>query len=288
MKSMTGFAFKDISDSNYRLTCEIKSVNNRYLDVQVHLPPQLGPLEPNIRDAVSTRCKRGRVDVSLDLALHEEPVSVYFDRQQLTAYRDMLLKMRDCIGSMEDLELDHFLAFKGIIKTEQNHDFDEYWQYIKQPLEEALAEFDETRTREGFHTHKDILEQFEIIRENTVWIKKHQPDMERTIRENFEKRMNELVEIEYDKDRVLTEIGVMLVKYGINEEVNRLESHLSNFTEIIQTDGAIGKKLDFLSQEFNREINTIGSKSISAEVNTRVVRMKDALENIREQLRNVE
>ncbi|MDR3019570.1 MAG: DUF1732 domain-containing protein, partial [Treponema sp.] len=163
-----------------------------------------------------------------------------------------------------------------------------YWQEVQPLLEEAIKIFCAEREREGNHTKKDVLANLGIIESSLGVITSFAPVIETNIKENIKSRFTELLGNQVDENRALAETAVLLLKYTISEEISRLNSHLKEFKAEIEVNARPGKKLDFLCQEINREINTIGSKSAIIEVSAEVVKMKEALENIREQLRNVE
>ena len=176
----------------------------------------------------------------------------------------------------------------GIIKIQRNQDIERYWKLVFPFVEKAFKMFDESRVREGKNTEKDILDSLNVIKKAADLFEKHADELEKKIISQLKEKFSQVVGEDFDQSRILNETAVMIVKYSISEEIVRLRSHIENFREIVKKGGPMGKKLDFVCQEMNREINTIGSKSIILEVNREVVEAKDGLERIREQLRNVE
>jgi uncharacterized protein (TIGR00255 family) len=180
------------------------------------------------------------------------------------------------------------LGMEGVLTIEKNRDDDRYWKQIEPVLKNAAEDFETERLREGRHTEADIFSHIGLIEAALETVAAHAPALEASIRENLRSRFAELLGNQIDENRVLAETAVLLVKYSISEEISRLSSHLAEFRAETKRNPGPGKKLDFLCQEINREINTIGSKTTVLEVSRAVVNMKDALENVREQLRNVE
>jgi uncharacterized protein (TIGR00255 family) len=288
MKSMTGFGFRETTDGILMVSVELKSYNNRYLDIYAYLPPQLGPLEPRLRDFLAGRIARGRVEASIKLKELEENLSVSVDRGTVRAYHQALKEIASVCGLEEQVHLAHLLRMEGIIKTDKTRDLDSYWQRILPVLEEAFREYEGQRIREGEATARDVRKYLDVIAESVAAIELHVPALESHFKQQLRARFEEIAAGQVDENRILSEVAMLLVKYSINEEVVRLKSHLEGFRSAMQEGGSVGKKLDFLCQELHREINTVGSKSVLVEVSRKAVLVKDALENIREQLRNVE
>jgi uncharacterized protein (TIGR00255 family) len=288
MKGMTGFGYAEYRAESLEITAEVKSYNNRYLDVYVNLPPFLSPMEPTVREFVTPWVYRGRVEVYLRVHDRESEVSVNVDKPSLLAYRDALQEVVGLLGTNEEVRLSHVVRLEGVMEVSRSRDAEEYWELTRPTLEKALTEFDASRAREGESTRTDILQQLERIRTVAEELEGRAPELEKAIRENVRERFREVLAERADEDRVYSEIASLLLKHSVNEELVRLRAHIDSFDETVTAGGALGKKLDFLCQELNREVNTIASKSFAADVNRRVVEAKDAVENIREQLRNVE
>jgi uncharacterized protein (TIGR00255 family) len=288
MKSMTGFGFSDFQDERLHASLAIKSYNNRFLDIYVTLPPYLDTLEPKIRELLIQRIQRGRVEVSLKLLELEAQPLVRLDRSAVRAYVGVLRELADVSGLEERLELSHLLSIEGLIKTEQSRDLDAYWLIVEPLLENAFRSYEQTRQREGEATREDVVRLLATIEREMETIQRYAPDLEQRIVQELRTRFRELLGEGVEESRVYAEAAVILLKANVNEEIMRLRSHMGSFHQVLQEKGPVGKKLDFLCQELNREINTIGSKSMVLEVSTAVINVKDAIEKIREQLRNVE
>jgi uncharacterized protein (TIGR00255 family) len=288
MRGMTGFGFSEYRTENLEITAEVKSYNNRYLDIFVNLPSFLSPLEPSVREFVAPRLHRGRVETYIRVHDRESTVSVNIDRPTLEAYRQALSEMSGVLGTDEEVRLSHVMRLEGIMEVKRTRDLDEYWELIRPTLERALGEFDASRVREGQSTRDDVVAQLSRVRAVADELERRAPELEEALRSTVTERFEEVLGERADPDRVYAEIASLFIKHSINEELVRLRAHLASFDENLDAEGAVGKKLDFFCQELNREVNTVASKSFIADVNRRVVEAKDAIENIREQLRNVE
>ncbi len=288
MKSMTGFGFCEVQDEKSHISLDLKSYNNRYLDIITNIPSILNPLEPKLREWLSERINRGRVEIHIRYRELEENMKVILDKNVVREYTDVLGQIMETAGIEEELKLSHLLSMDGIIKTDKKRDLTYIWDRILPMLEKAYSDYDENRKKEGKNTEMDISSQVEVLTNNLSFVETNAPEVEAQVKQTLSEKFRDIAGDEIEESRLLTETAMYLVKYDINEEIIRMRSHLERFLEISTSEESAGKKLDFLCQELNREINTIGSKSPVVEVHQSVVQMKDALEKIREQLRNVE
>lgn len=288
MKSMTGFGFSEQHDEKTHISLDLKSYNNRYLDIITNIPSILNPLEPKIREWLSERINRGRVEIHIRYRELEEQLSVILDKNVVKEYTDVLRQVIDIAGIEDEISLSHLMSMDGIIKTDKKRDITYIWDKIEPMLVEAYADYDLNRTKEGKNTEDDIRSQVEVLKKNLAFVESKAPEVEQHVKDTLSNKFREFTGDTIEETRLLTETAMYLVKYDINEEIIRMRSHLERFQEISSDEESAGKKLDFLCQELNREINTIGSKSPVVEVHQSVVLMKDALEKVREQLRNVE
>lgn len=288
MKSMTGYGYSEYQDENHHLIVELKAYNNRYLDIVVNLPPMLGPLEPRLRRYIGGFVNRGRVELHVRLRELQEDISVIPDMPAVKAYAAALQGVQQEMGLKDELRLSHLLRFEGLLKPVKNRDLEALGERIEGELEKCRRQFEAERLREGAETQADIRGNLAVIQEAAQFFALKAQELEAGIRDNIRARFEELLGSETDENRVLAETAVLLMKYSIGEEIARLKGHLESFNQEFEQEGPVGKKLDFICQEINRETNTIGSKSTLLEVNQRVVVVKDSLEKIREQLRNVE
>lgn len=287
MVSMTGFAFGEANAGPLRITAELKSYNNRYLDLILNLPPALASWEPALRDSLGSAIARGRVEFNVRLKEASEGTSVEVNEGLARQYQKALSTLKKITGARGAVTLGLVAALPGVLGAARDYDPAALKAAAEALQVKLLSEFQAARAAEGGRLETDICRQLEVISEGRKEIAGRAASMEGTFRENLQRKFQELA-AELDENRILAETALLLVRYGINEELVRLESHEKAFRDLLGEKAPVGKKLDFLCQELGREINTIGSKTTFAEVQQRVVAMKDALENIREQLRNVE
>jgi uncharacterized protein (TIGR00255 family) len=210
------------------------------------------------------------------------------NHEAVTAYAAAFNSLAEILRVDEKPDIKTLMSLEGVLDVEWLRDEDRYWERIEGPLKTALDIFSAERDREGRHTQEHILSQIDVIGDSLQQVALHAEELETALKENLRSRFTELLGDGIDENRILAETAVLLVKYTISEEISRLRSHLSEFRAEAGRSPCSGKKLDFLSQEMNREINTIGSKASQIEVSRAVVDMKNALENVREELRNVE
>jgi uncharacterized protein (TIGR00255 family) len=295
MKSMTGYGYQEKQDKYPFLSVEIKGYNSRFLEMAVNLPPQLSALELAIRRYIAERCHRGKIEITVHLKEYDSVLSVSVNRSAVKAYQEAIGVVAETLGIDEPPSLALVLGLEGVLEIEKARNDPMHWNQVEPILHIAMHQFDEDRTREGKHTEEDILSHIATLESSVTIIASYIPALEAAIQENLRNRFMELREGTgptgskiIDENRILAETAVLLMKYTISEEISRLSAHLAEFRAETLRNPSPGKKLDFLCQEINREINTIGSKSPILEVSRAVVDMKDALENIREQLRNVE
>lgn len=289
MNSMTGYGFKESVVEGTQIGVEIKSVNGRFLDLNINLPGFLSPLEPRIRRRVSECVSRGKVDVSVRVKDLNSTASVSADTNAARMYRDAIAEIAVSLGrTADDIPLSLIVAQDGVLNVTHDYDTEQYWTKIEGVFCAAFTQFLDDRAREGENLRKDFLAKLSVLDECADFFAGWQPKMEARFTEQVASRFRELVGERADENRIMTEVAAMLVKYTINEEIVRLKSHLSALRKECGSSGAPGKRMDFICQEANREINTIGSKNQFVEVGEQVVRAKDALENIREQSKNIE
>jgi uncharacterized protein (TIGR00255 family) len=290
MNSMTGYGWAEFQNEDISVTTEIKAYNNRFLDVTVNMPSFLSPLAPRVREYISAHCKRGSVEVWIRCKEYKSSVAVSVNREAARAYYEAASGIAGELGIPGKPALSDILGREGVLDIELSRDVERAYGYIQPVLEKAAALFEEERRREGEHTRADILNHLSILEKSLDIVSSYSGTLDETLKNNVKLRFEELLGNGVDENRVLAETAALLIKYTISEELSRLQSHLAEFRRAAgDADGAVsGKKLDFLCQEINREINTIGSKAALLEVSREVVNMKNALENIREQLRNVE
>ena len=288
MRSMTGYGWAETQDADFFASVEIKGYNNRFFDMVIYLPPFLSALEIPVREYLAGRCRRGRLEVAIRYKEFNAPLTVSLNKEAVKAYWNAAKESASFLGINEDPKLGLILNMEGVLETEKGRDMEKAKTRIMPLLEEAFIQFDADRIREGNHTAKDILSHIETLENSWKVINSHSDELEKTLKENVKIRFEELLSGKIDENRILAETASLLLKYTISEEISRLDSHLKEFRAEAERNPSPGKKLDFICQELSREINTIGSKAAIIEVSRETIQMKDALENIREQLRNIE
>jgi uncharacterized protein (TIGR00255 family) len=285
---MTGFGSSEYQDDRIQLSVEIKSYNNRYLDISMYLPSFLNVYESELRELVRSAARRGHVDVNIRMRHLNSDAEILVDEDLARKYRQAFSQVAAAAGIPDEPTLSHFVTSDELMKLVSSKDPEMYRDLIFEQTGKALDIFAQSRKREGEHTLRDISDQVDRFSSAHSRIAAKADGLERMLQENLQTRFDQILTEEYDQSRILQEVALLLNKYTIHEEIQRISSHLEHMRSDMISDEPIGKRLDFLCQELNREINTIASKSVIAEVNQEVVTMKDMLENIREQLRNVE
>lgn len=288
MRSMTGFASVERNGTERDLVIEIRSVNNRYLEVYSNVPTFLADLEPEIKSLVGTVAARGKVEVTIRLREHQEDVVVYVDQRAVEAAREALDEIRRHAKLEGEPSYSDILSFDGVIHSERRHDTSGYQDELLDTLREALRRWDATRVREGEATRVDVQRHVDRIDECVRVFAEHGPKAEKFIFQTVRDKFRDLLGDETEEQRVYTEAAALVLRHAINEEVARLSSHVDALKELLSAPHPTGKRLDFICQEMNREINTTGSKTVLPEVQAAVVEAKDAVESIREQIRNIE
>lgn len=289
MNSMTGYGFKEEVIDNTQISVEIKSVNSRFLDLYINLPSFLNPIESKLRKLVSEKIVRGKIELTVRVKDNNCNSTVSVDTAAAKMYSDAILSVAKALGKSEyDIPLSLIINQEGVLNISHQYDAEEYWKKIEVVFYPVFDQFVEDRKREGENLKEDLLEKISVLEECADFFKEWQPKMEQKFRDQLYARFKELLDDNVDENRIMTETAAMLVKYTINEEIIRLHSHLKAMKDEIENNPIPGKKLDFICQEANREINTIGSKNQFTEVGAKVIAAKDALENIREQSKNLE
>jgi uncharacterized protein (TIGR00255 family) len=292
MISMTGFAYREQMKEDISVSVEIKGYNNRFFFFLLSLPAWLSYMEPKVRELAGSYCNRGKVEVYIRVRETNAPLSVTVNTNAATAYMKAISGLASDLGIDAALSVPLLIGMEGVFDIEKERNDERSWAIIEPVLREAFGLFQTERIREGKHTEEDILNSITVIESSLQTVGAYTPELEKTIKENIKNRFMELTGGStggvIDENRILSETAILLMKYTICEEISRLSSHLGEFRAEAKKNQAPGKKLDFLCQEINREINTIGSKSVILEVSRAVVEVKEALENIREQLRNIE
>jgi uncharacterized protein (TIGR00255 family) len=292
MKSMTGFGRKDYRDEEIDCSIEIKTINHRFRDFFVKIPKTLNPIEEKIRNTVSQSIARGRIEIFIKYTeLGIKNRRIVFNRDLAKNYISVLNEIRR-LDSMigDDLSLSLISKFPDVIIIEEDiDDYENIWLKIEPVLLTALAEVNASRDREGSALKADVVNRCGTIQNYVQQISDKSPEMLERYRSELREKISSYVDsVEIDEKRLLTEVAVMTDKLNIDEELTRLQSHLDRLEGITEETEPIGRKLDFLIQEVNREINTIGSKASDLAIANCVVDVKSEIEKIREQIQNIE
>ena len=291
VKSMTGYGRARETRNGRDITVEVRSVNNRYLDCAVKMPRAYIFAEDAVKSLVQKHVSRGKVDVFITLeGAGTQALAVSVNRPVADGYYAALRELAELYGLDGDIPISLLSQFPDVLLAEKaEEDADQTAQEISAALTQALLDFDQMRTREGAKLEEDILSRAARIEELVEQVKSRSPETVSEYRARLEERMNEvLANLQLDPARILTEAAIFADKVAVDEETVRLTSHIAQLREMLSQGGAIGRKLDFLIQEFNREANTIGSKCSDMEIAGLVVEMKAEIEKIREQVQNVE
>ena len=291
VKSMTGYGRHESVLHGRTLVIELKSVNNRYLDCNVRLPRVYICAEDGVQRRVKAAISRGKVDVYVNIENNtEEAVSVPLNQPVAAGYMEALRTMADTFGLESNVSIDLLAKFPDVFKVDKvPEDLEELTADIHAVTEEALRDFDAMRSREGEKLEADLLGRLVTLENFTHQVEQRSPQTVADYRARLTAKLQEvLADRQLDESRVLTEAAIFADKVAVDEETVRLHSHIAQFREMLAGGSPIGRKLDFLIQEMNRETNTIGSKCNNLEISTIVVNMKAEIEKIREQVQNIE
>ena len=291
MKSMTGYGKGQFYENDRKYIVQIKSVNSKYLDVNIKLPNVLCVFEEDIRKNIAGTISRGKVEVSVVLENYSDlGKQIYFDEKFLESFLSELSNISKKYNIENDVKMSDIIALKGIVETKTNEDSEQILkQELMKAVNNAINNFLQMRQQEGQQIKDDILRKIATLQANLEIIEKISYNIVDEYKTKIESRLQRYIhEKDIDKTRLLTEIVIFADKMTIDEEIIRLKSHINQFIKEVNNVGAIGKKLDFIIQEMNRETNTIGSKTNNLEISNFVIDNKVILENIREQIQNIE
>lgn len=289
VNSMTGYGSGDYSLNEVTLSLEARSVNHRYLETTVRGPRWTLPLEPKIREAVKKRFARGRIDIFIHFGDTSNDTGV-IDLESAKSIVSSLNRLRDELGIPGEVDLALLSSFRESLKGgDPTFSADELHKPLMNALNSALDALAEMRQREGFALGQDILGNLEEVGRLCGDIRDRLPEAQAALSERYRERIMKLAEgIEIEEGRLEQELIYASERGDINEELSRLTSHISQFREMMGNESPLGRKLDFLTQEMNREVNTIASKSVDLTLTQKAVDLKSALEKIREQIQNLE
>ena len=291
IKSMTGFGRCEIQKGSRKFTVELKSVNHRYLDVNIRMPKKLNFFETAIRTLLKTYANRGKVDIFITYEdLSQSQVSVKYNAALAAEYLKYLKQMAVEFGLENDIRASTLSRYPEVFTMEeQSEDEEELWNGLKEALEGAFSQFVETRKTEGGNLRKDILSKLAFLEEQIAFIEERSPQIIEEYRVKLEDKVKELLaDTQIEEGRIAAEVILFADKICTDEEVVRLKSHIRHMRATLEEKEGIGRKLDFIAQEMNREANTILSKANDLEVSDRAISLKTEIEKIREQIQNIE
>ncbi len=291
IKSMTGFGRCEVQKDSRKFTVELKSVNHRYLDVNIRMPKKLNFFETAIRTLLKSYANRGKVDIFITYEdLSQTQVSVKYNAALAAEYMKYLKQMEEEFGLENDVRVSTLSRYPEVFTMEeQSEDEEELWNGLKEALEGAFTQFVETRKTEGENLKKDITSKLDLLSEQIGFIEERSPQIVAEYRAKLEDKMKELLaDTQIEESRIASEVILFADKICTDEEVVRLKSHISHMRNTLEEKDEIGRKLDFIAQEMNREANTILSKANDIEVSDRAISLKTEIEKIREQIQNIE
>ena len=291
IKSMTGYGSAKISEDDITASVELRSVNNRYLETSVRMPRAFLSLEDEVKNSVKQHISRGKVDlfVTIDSSAADS-IAVSVNGKLAEAYVNAIRQMSDKYDLPFDLTSAALGRFPDVLSVEKEETENErISRVLHDALKNALADFDEMRCREGKRLQADIASRIETIEMIVAAIEKEAPETVALYQSRLEQKLQEVLQSkEIDESRILTEAAVFADRIAVDEELVRLRSHIAQMKRFLEEGSPIGKKMDFLIQEFNREANTIGSKCQNSGIAHTVVELKAEIEKIREQIQNIE
>ncbi|MFS0637421.1 YicC/YloC family endoribonuclease [Mesobacillus foraminis] len=288
--SMTGFGRSRADSDRYGVTVEIKTVNHRFCEFYMRMPRQLMNLEDKIKKGIAKYIQRGRVEVYVTLEGQGTATrSVQVDWALLDQYIQYISDIKEKYGLTGELSLQELVSREELIQIEEkDSDNEELESLVLEVIMQAAAEARKMRDREGLALETDLKGNINGLKDRIDQVRQLAPLVVEQYRERLSKRMADFINGDVDESRILTEVAVFADKADINEELTRLESHIGQFYKILLLQEPVGRKLDFLVQEMNREVNTIGSKANDSKIAMEVVEMKSLLEKVKEQVQNIE
>lgn len=291
IKSMTGFGRCELSNEKRKITVELKSVNHRYLDVNIRMPKKLNFFESAIRTLLKEYMQRGKVDMFISYEDYsEQTLAVKYNATIAKEYLTYLQQMADEFNLENDIRVSSLSRYPEVLTMEeQSADEDELWSDLSQAIREACTQFVATRTTEGEHLKQDLVEKLHHMRDNVDKVEQRAPQIIAEYRSKLMEKVNELLgDTQIDEARLSTEIVLFADKICTDEETVRLKSHITSMLNALERSEGIGRKLDFIAQEMNREANTILSKSNDLETSAIAIELKTEIEKVREQIQNIE
>lgn len=291
IKSMTGYGRCEHTDKRKRIVIDLRSVNHRYCDITVKVPRSYGYLEDKIKEYVASNVSRGKIEVFVYIENYtNEDTEITLDAVLSENYYNVLTELKEQFSIERDICLSDIARFSDIfVARHKDEDKDKVWETVRPVLVAAVDDFVAMRTREGARLEQNLNERAQTIQSLIAQIEERAPEIAKEYSNKLESRMKELLgDFKVDENRLLTEVGIMADRVCIDEELVRLKSHFKELSKILELSEPVGRKLDFLVQEINRETNTIGSKANDFGIAKHVVEIKSEIEKLREQIQNIE
>ncbi len=291
IKSMTGFGRFEVADGTRKCTVEIKSVNHRYLDLAIKMPKKLNFFESAIRNVLKEYIQRGKVDVFISYEeLKEQNVTIKYNSDVAAEYLKYLKAMAEEFGLDNDIRVSTLSRYPEVFSMEDvDIDEEEIWHLLEKTLREAAKNFVDTRIKEGENLKADMVSKLDGMLKHVDFITERSPIIIEEYKKRLEEKVKELLEdSKVDENRLLMEVTIFADKSCVDEELVRLRSHIETTKETLILGGSVGRKLDFIAQEMNREANTTLSKSNDLEISNVAIELKTEIEKIREQIQNIE
>lgn len=287
---MTGFGRFEIAEKEKKLTVEIKSVNHRYLDINIRMPKKLNFFEAAIRGELKNYISRGKIDVFIAYQdFSNNNTNLCYNKEVAAAYLQYLNQMAEEFGLEKDIKVSTLSKYPEVFTMEEQDIQEEFWKELQKAISEAAKNFVETRTVEGESLKEDLLTKLDGMMEIVDVIEQRSPQILKEYHQKLKDKVKELLgDTQVDESRLLTEVVIFADKICVDEEIVRLRSHIEGTKKTLLEGGSVGRKLDFFAQEMNREANTILSKANDLEVSGCAIELKTEIEKIREQIQNIE
>ena len=291
IKSMTGFGRCEVTDAQWKMTVEIKAVNHRYLDVSVKMPKKLSIFESSIRTVLKEYMERGKVDVFVSYEdLSETGYALKYNEQLAGQYLTYLRQMAETFHLEDDIRTSTLSRYPEVfVMEEEDTDEKELWNVLEKAVRGACEKFVEARMVEGEHLKNDLVEKLTQMNTYVDYIEERSPQIIAEYRSKLQTKIKDLLaDAQIDESRIATEVTIFADKVCVDEELVRLRSHIETMKNTLLAGGSIGRKLDFIAQEMNREANTTLSKANDLEISSRAIELKNEIEKVREQIQNIE
>ncbi len=291
IKSMTGFGRSEIVKGNRKISVEIKSVNHRYLEAGIKMPKKLNVFESRMRDLLKKYATRGKIDIFINYEDDSESqVNLKFNQNIADEYMAIFNNMSEKYNLKNDMTVGGLARFPEVITMDEvQEDEEELWHFIEEAMKAALEQFVNTRILEGENLKKDLLGKLDHMEELVAFVEKRSPEIIKEYRSKLESKVKELLgDTTIDESRIATEVIIYADKICVDEETVRLRSHIEHARKCLNEEGGIGRKMDFIAQEMNREANTTLSKANDIEISNAAIDLKTEIEKVREQIQNIE